>query len=109
MGGSIASQGGISLMTIHKSWNMGGAPSTPSPAHSVIFELVPLPSGDSVISVLQSTFPSSPRPPPPITSIKDKPSDMGLKDIMDYCRLLGLPGAKKEEEKINIVCFVSEN
>ncbi len=70
-------------MTIHELQNMGGAPSTPPPAYSVVFELVPLPSGDSVISVPQSTFPSSPRPPPSIISIKDKPLDMGLKDIMD--------------------------
>jgi hypothetical protein len=83
MGGSIASQGGISSMTIHKSQNMGGAPSTPSPAHSVVLELVPLPPRSFVISVSRSTFPSSPHPPPHITSIKDKPSDMGLKDIRD--------------------------
>ncbi len=70
-------------MTIHKLQNMGGALSTLAPAHSVVFEPVPLPSGDSVISVPQSTFPSSPRSPPLITSIKDKPSDMGLKDITD--------------------------
>jgi hypothetical protein len=70
-------------MTIHKSQNMGGALLTLSPAHSVVFESVPLPSGDSVISVPRSTFPPSPRPLPPITSIKDKPSDMGLKDITD--------------------------
>jgi hypothetical protein len=31
----------------------------------------------------KSTFPLSLRLLPPITSIKDKPSDMGLKDIMD--------------------------
>jgi hypothetical protein len=61
---------------------MGGAPLTPSPPHSVVFEPVPLPSGDSVISAPQSNFPSNPRPPPPITSVKDKPSDMGLKNIM---------------------------
>ena len=83
MGGSIASQGGISLMTIHKLRNMGGAPLTPSLAHSVVFEPAPLPSGNSVVSVPQPTFPSSPRPPPPITSTKDKPSGMGLKDITD--------------------------
>jgi hypothetical protein len=70
-------------MTIHELRNMGGAPSTPSPTHSVVFEPVPLPSGYSVVYVPQPTFPSSPHPPPPITSIKDKPLDMGLKDIPD--------------------------
>jgi hypothetical protein len=70
-------------MTIHESRNMGGTSLTPSLAHSVVFEPVPLPSGDSIIFAPQSTFLSSPRPPHPITSIKDKPSDMGLKDITD--------------------------
>jgi hypothetical protein len=83
MGGSITSQGSISSMTIHEFQNMGGAPLTPSPAHSVIFKPVPLPSGDSVTSVPQSSFLSCTHPPPPITSIKGKPLDMDLKDIMD--------------------------
>jgi hypothetical protein len=84
MGGRIASQGSISSTTIHKLQHMGGTPSTQSPAHSVEFEQpVPLPSRDSIISVPQSTFPSSPHPLPPTTFIKDKPLDMGLKDITD--------------------------
>ncbi len=77
MGGSIASQGGISWTAIYKLQNMA------SLVHSVVFELAPLPSGDSVISAPQSNFPSNPHLPPPIASIKDKPLDMGLKDITD--------------------------
>jgi hypothetical protein len=56
MGGSTASLGGISLMTIHELRNMWGASLTPSPAHSVIFELVPLPFGDSIVSSLSTAY-----------------------------------------------------
>jgi hypothetical protein len=46
MGGSVASQGGISSMTINESQRMGGVPSTPlpaSPLHSIVFSPVPFP------------------------------------------------------------------
>jgi hypothetical protein len=91
MGGSITSQGGISSMTIHKLRKIGGIQSPPlleSSSHSVVFKPAPLPlSLGTVILVRdESTAPPSPAPPPPaplVTSIKDKPSDMGLKYITD--------------------------
>jgi hypothetical protein len=97
MGGSVASQGGILSMTIHKSQEMGGAPFTPLPvpsSKSVDFAPVLLPpsmpstsAGTTVILVednlIAPPLPIPPPPAPPVTSIKDKPSDMGLKDITD--------------------------
>jgi hypothetical protein len=97
MGGSVASQGGISSMTIHESQKMGGAPFTPLPAPSsklVDFAPVLLPpstpstSAGTTLILVEDDFtapplPVPPPPAPPVTSIKDKPSDMGLKDITD--------------------------
>jgi hypothetical protein len=73
---------------------MEGAPSTPLPAsssHTAVFKLAPLPPSTSTSTTVilvedESTAPPLPIPPPPappVTSIKDKPSDMGLKDITD--------------------------
>jgi hypothetical protein len=83
MGGSVASQGGISSITIHESRRMGGVPSTPlpaSPVYSVVFSPAPLPPSSSSITSIQEAIPTK-APPIHVTSIKDKPSDMGLKDI----------------------------
>jgi hypothetical protein len=85
MGGSVASQGGFPSMTIHESRRMGGIPSTPlhaSPSHSVVSSLVPLPPSSSSITSIQEAILTK-APPVHITSIKDKPSDMVLKDITD--------------------------
>jgi hypothetical protein len=70
---------------------MGGVQSPPlleSSSHSVIFKPAPLPLSLGTVILVQneSTAPPPPVPPPPaplVTSIKDKPSDMGLKDITD--------------------------
>jgi hypothetical protein len=85
MGGNVASQGGISSMIIHESRRMGGVPPTPLPAsslHSVVFSPVPLPPSTSSVISIQEAIPAQ-APPVPVTSIKDKPSNMGLKDITD--------------------------
>jgi hypothetical protein len=76
---------------------MGGAPFTPLPAPSsklVDFAPVPLPpstpstSAGTTVILVEDNFTAPPLPvplppAPPVTSIKDKPSDMGLKDITD--------------------------
>jgi hypothetical protein len=85
MGGSVASQGGISSTTIHKSRRMGGVPSSllhASPPHSVVSSPVPLPPSSSSITSIQEAIPAK-ASPVHVTSIKDKPLDIGLKEITD--------------------------
>jgi hypothetical protein len=87
MEGSIAIYSSVSTMTAR---SMGGnplsphqAPSPPSTARSVLFDPVPIDSVASVVSIHDSFSSSDQLALRPPTSIKEKPSNMGIGNITD--------------------------
>ncbi len=86
MGGSMASYGSVSPMTAR---SMGGnllspnwASSPDSTAQFVLFDLVPIDSVGSIVSIHDSSSSNKSELHPP-TSVKDKSFDMGIGNITD--------------------------